>query len=98
MSKVSPESGETPPPAAISAPVGLLRAAAELLEVVLGHDRCELGMHSGFPSIGSNVISGWTETGQPTSAERRQFAAYGPYLRPADPLRQFTPTATLDPA
>jgi hypothetical protein len=57
MGKVSPESAKTAGAVARSAAPGLLSGAAELVEVALGHDGCELGMHSEFPSIGSNVFS-----------------------------------------
>jgi hypothetical protein len=33
----------------------LLGIAAKVLDAAIGDDCCELGMHSGFPSIDSNV-------------------------------------------
>lgn len=66
--------------------MGLPCGPAEFVEVVLGHDGCELGVHLEFPSIGFNVISGWTETRPRTSAERRRFVPSGPYSASADPL------------
>ncbi len=55
MGKVLPEYSQTSGAVATSAASGLLGGAAELVEVLLSHDGCKLGVHSGFPSIGSNV-------------------------------------------
>jgi hypothetical protein len=57
MGKVLPESGKTSGAGAMFRVRGPLSVVAELVEVAFCHDGCELGMHSEFPSIGSNVIS-----------------------------------------
>jgi hypothetical protein len=58
MGKVSPESAETRDDGRALAAAGLTGGTAEVLAADAGHDCSELGMHFGFLSIDSNVISG----------------------------------------
>jgi hypothetical protein len=55
MSKVSPQSAETSRGARALDLTVALGGPVKVLDVAVGHDGCKLGMHSGFPSIDSNV-------------------------------------------
>ena len=55
MRKVSPESAEAPRRAGTRGEPGFLGGAAEVVDAGGGHDGCELRLHSGFPSMDSNV-------------------------------------------
>jgi hypothetical protein len=55
MAKVSPQNAEALSGGRPVDSAMLLGIAAKVLDAAIGDDCCELGMHSGFPSIDSNV-------------------------------------------